>query len=365
MLRTEAFLRRCRAGVTLIEVLVVIALVAVLMGLLVPAVVKVRATADRTVCSNNLRQIGAATYYCETQYGVLPPLSVQNSSIAPNGNGETASSVPLPAPPGFVLNQSRSRISIPGPFANDYGVTVFSYLLPYLDGGHAARFEKWSTPFLYPRRYINGQTLDAIVIKGFKCPSDPSPSAQTAYAPFTYTTFGSFSASNYRANYLVFGDPPNGSTEGRASLSKTFPDGLSTSLMFGEGYSSCTSNNYFAGLPAIALMWADANPQYRPQICNPFGYIQSSPYVVTPPINGYLACPLFQDRPNWKLNCGTGVAGDDPTKNVPLGQNPHLGGMNVCMANGGVRTIAPTISAGTWASLCDPRDGNATLGSDW
>ncbi len=315
-------------GFTLIELLVVIAIIGILVALLLPAVQKVRESANRIVCTNNLKQIGLATHNCHDTYSVLPPLCVHRLDN-----------------PG--VNQSMSVIVVPGPYKGAVGFTVFDWLLPFIEQDNLYRAAHLDVNTeVAPERPAALRKLYQQPVKTYRCPAEPQPIGPEGDGMGSTNTGGavSWAIGNYAANYLVFGDTVAHTTEGAARLPSSIPDGLSNTIFYTERYGTC-GNMGAADIPSTTgNLWSDSNTSWRPQFCM---------NGTVPPTGTYTGCLLFQVAPDWLNDCDTRRA-----------ESPHQGGINVSLGDGSVRFLSGSISEATWQHACDPIDGNP-LGDDW
>jgi prepilin-type N-terminal cleavage/methylation domain-containing protein len=366
--------RSIRSAFTLIEMLVVIAIIAILIGLLVPAVQKVREAAARTQCANNIKQLVLATHDYASTYRTIPP----------NWNWPAAASW---GGSGYPASQNYGASSAPDGAPGTWAVHLF----PYIEQGNlfALIQPTGNTTISAYNAAVTGQ-----VVKTLICPSDPTApssglSSTTAVNGISVSSYNNFGVSSYAANVLVFTPTPG-------TLLTAMPNGTSNTSLFAERYTFCYANGFGSGTGTV-----DDSHQHNYYWVN-WGYIQpgsgSEQQAVgygwltaykegLGPNGGYFqgGCPgadydnsytiaktgpntyIMQVQPNMNPPLGaTTTTADDPNGCDSLVTQTAHAAMNVGMGDGSVRSVAPSVSPKTWRIVGnDPAYQGQVVGNDW
>ena len=182
-----------RAGFSMIEMVVVFAILATLVALVLPAIERSREAARRTQCANNLKQIGLALQNYITQREVLPPGVVDDAGPVRN------------APEGLHIGW-------------------IIQILPY--------FEQWgvwmsldTTASVYDPANAAGV---GVRINTLRCPSDPRGGV------FQGTGVSSYAGCHHDAEAPIDADNHGIFFLNSAVAPQDVPDGLSYTIFVGE-----------------------------------------------------------------------------------------------------------------------------------
>jgi type II secretory pathway pseudopilin PulG len=247
--------------------LVVIAIIGILIGLLLPAVQKVREAANRVKCENNLRQLAIACHGEQDTYGSIAGLGAYPGPVdniaAPVGVFHYHM---LPFLEQKQLYDSTKDTIAPTLAAPLNTLSGASYAMYPYDAQNSSTgtgaFVFQSYPGFNTSDHIVGMPLNqpnvpqgyAQSVKVFVCPSDPTPDSFGTITPSHPNFEGKkFGATSYAGNNVVFTrcdslgymDFSVGTVQclhGDMRIPTTFQKGTSSTILFAEKYASCTND---------------------------------------------------------------------------------------------------------------------------
>ncbi len=297
--------RNRRQAFSLIELLVVVAIIAILVALLLSAVQTARGAANRTACGNNLRQMGLAIYEYHDISSSFPPGSV----------------------------------STPANVGDYYGVWTV-YLLPYLEQD-ALQAEYNFAALNWDPAAGQNQVRTALV-KIYTCPTDPYGN-QLLNPESGGGTGTSYRTGSYRAvigrglnanNYYDFNDSAGAlSPAWRGVMHTTGFDSLAAERV--EDVHDGTSNT---------LMVVERVSKTHPTRHTFWAYSHASYWSASG--NGEARILLDYDA------CVAQNPADDGPCKRGMSSVHTNGGFNALYADGGVRWVDQTIDPNVLAGLC-------------
>ncbi|MCC6420503.1 MAG: DUF1559 domain-containing protein [Gemmataceae bacterium] len=352
---------RVRTAFTLIELLVVIAIIAILIGLLLPAVQKVREAANRAQCQNSLKQLGVAAHAYHDSFKKLPP-AVEIAQAPPTGNAGMRQMVSAYRTPGFGPNWA-------------------VHLLPYIEQGSLYRQHAAGIRNYMPSNGSNQswRNLRGIIIPVLLCPSD----ANNQQGPFALNG-GNWARGNYAANagpgwlnHTLNGQSHDSGANDLSNNNRgiggpmgvnwgarlaAMPDGTSNTILFNEvraGLNSSDRRGVWAmGVAGSSITAAHAiGDATAPNDANEFS-------------DDIEDCDALRRAAGFPARSGMGAATRMGCSNDNLPRNwwnwqaqarsLHVGGVNVCFSDGGVRFVQETVPQNVWRFL-NARDDNQPI----
>lgn len=230
-------------GLTLVELLVVLAIISVLVALLLPAVQAAREAARRVQCANNVRQIGVALQTHHDTFQRLPP---GWNAYPPNGEPGWAWAAML-----LSFTEQQNLLSGSGVGAHSGG--------PAGAGGPAGPGGPGGPP-TFQINHASNKSLRESSVATFVCPSDPTEKVFMLYQGSPGGGPGGPAMFEVaRANYVgVFGtgavETSPGAGNGCFFQNSTtrfgdILDGLSNTLLVGEHGSRLDHSTWVGAVP--------------------------------------------------------------------------------------------------------------------